>query len=485
MTLAHRGLAKHSVGTAGLGLLAVSASAPMTVLVGGIISSYAATGVVGVPLSFLVLGGALALFAVGYIAMSRDVPNAASFYAFLALGIGRSAGVAGAVVALIAYNAIQISLYGLFGATLSAFLGGNWWVWALVGWLVIAILGILHIQVNTRLLAAVLAVELLIIAMFDIAGFLAPAEGRLDFAPLMPNSLVTDGLGGVLAFGVAAFIGFETVTVYREEAPTHDAIVRACFGTLAFLSIFYAVSGWAMAMATGPDNVVDAARSASSELPFTVLDSYYGPFVSVVGQVLLVTGVFASLLSFHNVVARYIYGLARERILPSRLRAIGGTSGGVPIAGSIAQSITALATVVFFAALGADPLAALFTWLSTLAALGVLGLMVASSIAVVRFYRTREHRPPAWKRVVAPIAGAVSLMCILAITIVNIDSLTNSGSETALKWILPLIVIVAASVGLLWAARLHHRQPGVYATIGRGEPKPLAVLERALADLEV
>ena len=52
----------------------------------------------------------------GYVAMSRHVSNAGPFYAYLAKGLGRVWGVAGALVALIGYNTIQISLYGLFGA---------------------------------------------------------------------------------------------------------------------------------------------------------------------------------------------------------------------------------------------------------------------------------------------------------------------------------------------------------------------------------
>ncbi len=92
----------------------------MTVLAGGVIATYAATGVVGVPLSFILLAGALALLTVGYVAMSRHVAHAATLYALLAHGLGRAVGVAGAAVALDAYNAIQISLYGLVGITLAA-----------------------------------------------------------------------------------------------------------------------------------------------------------------------------------------------------------------------------------------------------------------------------------------------------------------------------------------------------------------------------
>ena len=110
------GLAKKSIGTSSLFWFLVGASAPMTVLVGGVIATYSLTGVVGTPLSFLVLSVALGLFAVGYVAMARHVPHAATFYAFFARGLGRVWGVSGSFVALLSYNALQIGLYGLIGA---------------------------------------------------------------------------------------------------------------------------------------------------------------------------------------------------------------------------------------------------------------------------------------------------------------------------------------------------------------------------------
>jgi amino acid transporter len=480
----HRGLAKHSVDTFGLTVLGISASAPMTVLVGGIVGTYAASGITGVPLSFVVLGAAMALFAVGYLAMSRDIPNTAAFYAFLAHGLGRSAGVAGAGVALLAYNAIQISLYGLIGAIAADILGGPWWTWALTFWLAVALLGVLHIQVNARVLAVVLLIQVAVVVLFDLAGVTDPTGGRLDLSSLDPGNLLTDGVGGVLAFGVAAFVGFETIPVYREEAPNHRVVVRACLGSLLFLSLFYAFTSWAMAQTAGPEGIVETARTAGQGLPFAVLEEYYGPLAGWLGQAMLITGIFAALLSFHNVVARYVYGLAREGVLPLRLRAIGGSSDAVPIAGSLSQTVVALLTIVLFALLGADPILALFTWLSTLAALGVLGLMITTCIAATGFYRG-QAQPGIWIRYVAPVGGAVALGATLVTTVFNIDSLTNSGSNTALQWVLPVAVGLAAVVGVLWSKHLEVSQPGVFAAIGRGQPKPLAVLERGLADLEL
>lgn len=50
--------------------------------------------------------------------------------ALLATGLGRTTAISGAAVALLAYNSIQIALYGLLGATASGLLGGPWWAWA-------------------------------------------------------------------------------------------------------------------------------------------------------------------------------------------------------------------------------------------------------------------------------------------------------------------------------------------------------------------
>src|SRR4051794_1262037 len=150
----HTGSNRKLRGAGSLLFFTVSASAPMTVLAGGILATYAVGGLIGVPLSFPILAVALGLFTVGYAAMSRHVSNAGAFYAYLAKGLGGAFGVGGSFVALIAYNTIQIGLYGLFGFAASGFatahfsLTWQWWVWALVAWLLVALLGVLRIDLN-------------------------------------------------------------------------------------------------------------------------------------------------------------------------------------------------------------------------------------------------------------------------------------------------------------------------------------------------
>ena len=73
----------------GLGVVAITgmiiaASAPLTVVAGGVPTGFAVTGSLGVPFGYLVLAGVLLLFAAGYGAMGRFVRNAGAFYAYIA-----------------------------------------------------------------------------------------------------------------------------------------------------------------------------------------------------------------------------------------------------------------------------------------------------------------------------------------------------------------------------------------------------------------
>ena len=210
------GLARRSLGSQVLWLFGVSASAPMTVLAGGTVATFAATGVIAVPLSFPLLAVALGLFAIGYTRLARDVPHAATFAALLTHGLGRTVGAAAAFVAVLSYNCVQIGLYGLLGATLAGQLGGPWWGWALAAWTVVAVIGYRGVTLGAPVVAVVLTLELGMIVLFDVVALTHPAQADAGawLQPWSPDLLAVDGVGGVLAFGVAAFLGFETTAAF-------------------------------------------------------------------------------------------------------------------------------------------------------------------------------------------------------------------------------------------------------------------------------
>ncbi|ANY05299.1 APC family permease [Pseudonocardia sp. HH130630-07] len=477
------GLRRRRLGVVHLVFFTVAASAPLTALAGGFTAAYAVSGNQGVPLAFLCVAAVLALFSVGYAAMSRHVANAGAFYSYLSRGLGRQAGVGGAFVALVAYNAIQIALYGLFGATMSDFVGElvglrmPWWTWALFAMLAVGWLGVARVDLNARVLAVLLVVEVIVVIAFDVVGFGRPADGVVGIEPLLPATLFAGGIGAVVAFTVASFTGFESGAIYSEEArDPRRTVARATYVAVAFTGLFYALSAWAMVAATGSADLQARAGEEGPGLVFGPLSEVFGPLVGDLAAVLLLTSVFAALLSFHNGVARYLFALGRERVLPPTLAVVGARSGG-PLAGSLAQSGLALVVVVGFALSGADPMLSLFSWFSGLSAVGVVLLMTGTSIAVIGFFR-RERRAPAsvWARLIAPALAALLLFAILLILVGNFDALLGSDPESPARWVLPGMVLVAAVGGVAWALRLRGARPDVYAGIGGGAtaPEPVA-----------
>ena len=105
-------LAADRLGTLSVMFFEISSAAPLTVIAGVVTTALAVTHVIALPLAFTLVAAALTLFVPGFLAMSRSITNAGAFYAYVSQGLGRALGVGSAFVALIAYNALQVGLYG-------------------------------------------------------------------------------------------------------------------------------------------------------------------------------------------------------------------------------------------------------------------------------------------------------------------------------------------------------------------------------------
>jgi amino acid transporter len=458
-------------------VLGSSTSAPMVVLVGGIVGTYAASQVVVLPLLFLVIGAIVALLAVGYTAMAREVPHAAAYYAILARGLGRSSGVAGGMVALVCYNAIQISLYGLLGSLMVGLIGGIWWVWAAVAVALVGILGVRRINVSTWVMAAVLFASLLIIGLFFIAAIVNPEHG-MSWDGFSADQLFVGGAGGAAALTVAAFIGVEAPASHGEEAVDDEAVPRSVRTSTISLTAIYALAAWAMGIAVGTDHVTAVAADPDGGLPFSVLERV-GGFMTPLAQFILVLAILTSLIAFHQVIARYILGIAGESVLPARLASSNSrTRVGAPIGGSVLQTVIAAVVVALFAVGGADPQLTMFTWLSTIGALGLLALLIAASIAAMAYFNRPQngarHVGP-MTSIVAPLLGVVLGSVVLGLIVVNAGAQLGAPEGSLKPLLVPAIVVIAAVAGGLWASWLRRNRPAVYASIGEGSPDVYSV----------
>ncbi|MEH0841588.1 APC family permease [Micromonospora sp. CPCC 205711] len=467
-------LARGRLGIPSVIFFVLSAAAPLTVVAGVVTTGYAVTGVTGIPLAFLVIAAVLALFSVGYVAMARRVANAGAFYAYIARGLGRPAGVAAAWVALIAYNALQVGLYGAIGAAaepvLTQLFGGSpaWWVVALVAWALVAALGVLRVDINGLVLAVLLIAEIAVILVFDLAQVTHPAGASVSFSTLSPDNLFVPGVGAILVLAATGFTGFESAVVFSEESKDPKRTVPvATYLSVAIIAALYAFSSWSMTVATGPDKIVDASREQSTGLIFGLAGEHLGDTAVTIGQALFLTSLLAAMISFHNTTARYAFALGRERVLPA---VFGQTSPrtGAPRVASLAQSLLGLTVIVLYAVAGWDPLVQLFFWGGTGGGFGVLLLIAATSVAVIVFFARTGAAETLWRRAIAPGLAAIALTVIVVVAVANFATLLGVAPDSPLRWIIPAVYPVAAVLGALWALALRSSRPGVYARIGLG-----------------
>jgi amino acid transporter len=467
-------LAADRLGVPAVVFFVMSAATPLTVVAGVVTTGFAVTGITGLPVAFVVIGAVLALFCVGYVSMARRVANAGAFYAYISQGIGRPVGVAGAWVAVVAYNALQIGLYGAIGAAATPLLGAwfgldvAWWVVALCAWVIVAVLGQLHVDVNGWVLAVLLVAEVAVIVVFSFANVANPAGGTLSFDTLDPANLFTPGVGAILALGVLGFVGFEGAVVYSEEARDPQRTVRiASYVAVGVIAGLYTLGSWAMSVATGPDQIVAQSQTYSTELIFQLAGTHLGATIVDIGRVLFVTSVLAAMISFHNTTARYIFALGRERVLPEIL---GRTSPrtGAPKLGSLIQTVIALVVIVLYAIAGWDPVVQLFFWGGTAGGLGVLLLIATTAIAIIVYFLRHPAEETLWHRLIAPVLAAVALVVVVVLALANFATLLGVEPTSPLRWGIPIVYLVIAILGVMWALALQRRRPTVYAAIGLG-----------------
>ncbi|MGC4771557.1 APC family permease [Micromonospora sp. DT44] len=476
-------LARGRLGIPSVVFFVIAAAAPLTVVAGGATTGYAVTGVTGIPVAYLVVAVVLALFAVGYVAMSRRIVNAGAFYTYVARGLGRPTGVAAAFVALLAYNAMQIGLYGGFGAVLAQFLQARygwdvtWWACALAGWAVVAVLGVLRIDLNGKVLAVMLVAECAVALLFDAVMVTRPVNGAgVTFDTLAPSHIFAAGIGAALVTAITGFVGFEGTVVFSEE--TRDprrTVARATYIAVAVTGLLYGLSAWAMSVATGPDQIVAAAQTDGTDLIFNLVSPHLGDTIVTIGRILFITSLFAALLSFHHTVARYLFALGRERVLPAVLARTSRRTGA-PKAGSLTQSVLALAVITGYALARADPIVHLFFWITVTGGLGVLILMTVTSAAVIGFFATTGHDESAWRTWIAPLAATLTLGAILAVTLQEFDTLLGIDATSPLRWAFPAAYAVAGILGATWALLLRGMRPDAYAAIGLGAASVAAPL---------
>jgi amino acid transporter len=452
--------------------MVVSAAAPLTAVGGGVPPSMLFGNGAGIAGSFAIVTLILLAFAVGYVAMARHVKNAGAFYAFTATGLGGRMGGAAAMIAILAYNAMQIGLLGLLGAVASGTFAGfglelPWYVWSYIGIVIVAVLGYRQVDLSAKVLIVLVAAEFAIVIALNLAILFSGGAEGLNLQPFA-WSQITSGTPSIgILFCFAAFIGFEATTIYSEEARDPSVTVpRATYASVLLIGIFYTITAWLMVMGVGVDQLIPTIEGLPSPdaLLFVLSEQYLGGTLTMIMGVLFMTSILAAVIAFHNAVARYKFVAGREGILPDSV----GVTHGVhqsPHVGSIIQTVLALAVLTLFVVMGLDPVLNLFVWLTQLGTLAILGLMAITSFAVVAFFSRDSRGESVLSTKVLPVLAGLVMAYLFVIIFRDFGAIT--GAAGALGWLLPSLTILFAVVGFALASGLAGRDPARFAALGQ------------------
>lgn len=459
-SISHRRL-RGTLGVWGIVFVVVAAASPLGVIGGPVPLGIASGNGTGFPAIFIVSTILVLLFAVGFTALTPHVPNAGAFYSYIGKGLGRVTGFGFAFVALISYLALEIGVYGLIGQGAQALFSSygapdiHWGVWALITLLIVTVLGHRNIDLSRNVLGVLLIAEVAIVLALDaVVAFTGGHEGP-SIGFLSPAEIASGAPGIALLFAFLSFIGFEATAVFRDEARDPlRTIPRATFVALLLIGVFYTVSTWALITAWGDSRVVEQAVADPSGLLPGATEEYLGSAGLHIVQVLFVTSLFACILSFHNVVARYVFTLSNRNVFPASLGEAHPHHASPHLASGI-DGVVVLLFVIAGIALGLDPVTQFYTWLAGISTVGIIILLIATSVAVLAFFarrrRSGESDVSVWRAFVAPGIGLVGLVAVLLLVFQNLPTLVGGSTPIAIGVVVLLVVVFAA--GATIAAR--------------------------------
>jgi len=469
----NHGLKKNSLGVPSIFFYIIAAASPLTVIVAVFPIILSSGNGIGMPGAFVVAAGVLMLFAVGYVAMSRHVTNAGAFYAYVTLGLGRLPGLGAAFLSIFAYTAIQAGLYGGFGYYASQFFDHRlgisipWWAFSLIALVLCLALGLQGVHSGAKVLGVFMTLEIMMITMLSLwslfAGDVPVSQFTLE--PFKPSTVFAGAFGVALMFAHASFIGFEGSAIYGEEAKDPQRTVpRATYLSVAFMGTLYAVSGWLIVNALGLDRAIEMAKADGGDFIFDVGDDLIGHNISVLFQVLIITAMFAAIITFHNNVARYLFSIGRQGLLWEPL---GWTlsSRQTPWIASIVQSVMAGVIVVTFAAFSLEPFDQLFVWATGIGATAVILSQLIAGVAIFVFFRRSNVDKRVWNTFVAPLLAIIGLAAFMYWTLRSLDVLLAVTGPAAIAMI--SLIFMACFLGIAYGFYLRLKSPEKYDRIGK------------------
>ncbi len=314
----HEGRLQRALGLPSLVLFGLVYMVPLTVFTTyGIVTE--TTGG-RLPVAYVVTLVAMVFTAVSYARMATAYPVAGSAYTYSQKSFGAPVGFLTGWSLLLDYLFLPMINYLVIGIYLAAaFPAVPAWVFILVAIALVTVLNIVGIVSVARANLLIIAIQTLFIVTFVVlaVGKLF-GNGTVNVAAPFTGDGSVGGISPILA-GAAilclSFLGFDAVSTLSEEAkaPKRDVPRAILIATLLSGLIFIGLSY--VSQLVYPSNEFADVDSGSLD----VMTAAGGQFLSTFFTAAYVAGATGSALTSQASVARILYAMGRDGILPRRI----------------------------------------------------------------------------------------------------------------------------------------------------------------------
>ncbi|MFC9359237.1 APC family permease [Rhodococcus sp. NPDC057014] len=465
------------MGVLQLAFTVIAYNAPIVVFVGYLPAVILLGNGVGTPAALLACGVVVCLLVSGILLLARRIDSPGGFYSFVAAGLGKEMGLGAGFAALTCYYAAMLGGYALGGIAMNSlvhdvFNGPNihWWVFTIVILGFASVIGYFNIDVSAKVLTCFLALEVGLIAWYDIAVIAHQGLAAFKLNSFDPSNVWSGSIGIAVLFGVGCYGGFEATVVFRNEVRDPVKTVRrATYLVIACVGFLYAFTSWMFINSYGGNAILAAVGADPTGAATSSVEKYAGHVAFDIVTLLTVTGSFALIVAAHNISARYLFNLSADGVLPRVLSEVHHKHRS-PARASVGISLLSATGILVLILSNSNPsylyakLAGTYAYTAI-----ILLLLVAIAIVayVVRTYGTVDDGSTGTAQAIGSTIAAVVMVWALWIGSKHFDLLTGATGTAAVIMFIVIWGMLAA--GIVTAVVLRKSRPETYERIGRQE----------------
>jgi len=415
----------------------------------------------------------LALVACMFVALTigelaRHLPSAGNFATYASKGLHPWVGFLVAWGYAFAEPFMTALCFLLLGIVATGFLNtefgwstGTWWIWVLIGLVVVFFLGYRGVKVSTKTGTWIGVFEILVFGLLAL-WLIIDAGSRNTFSVFTTqhaNVSTSAGWAGVIAacvYSILAFTGFESAVPLAEEARDPKKTIRKAvvFSCLA-IGAFYVFTTYAATVWIGPAHMSTFA-ALSDNNPWTYMAKSVWSVGWLVVVLAIVNSEFANANAASNVTTRTWFSMGRIRLLPHILASV-HPEWKSPQVAVMVQAVVALVLAMWLG-FQFSPYTA-FLLMATIFTLILILVYLAVLLAcIVYYWRFQREEASILRLGIIPVLG-IAVFIPVFLTAAGIPAFSFVAQLSYPISLAGPIVGVWMVIGVIYLVYLHARHP--------------------------